>query len=281
MEKNVIQVYITNHYEKVKNIDAIKDKYFGFGDLIRGTISLYLLSKKLNYNFYVDTHLHPISKYLEPIFCPYITYIDENINKIPYVGGNHNVSTHNSFTNFFNFVKSSQNIIAVFSNDVSANNMIITNDCKEFCKLFLQPQPFFLTQINSFIDNLPLKNYNVFQFRMGDDEVVYNKDINIDYNKFFNKFISKNLFNPKEDIIISDSKKLKDYAKSKGYNTTQFNPKHFGVHNDEKSTQELLLEIFMMSKAKKIKSYTVYSWTSGFTYWISKIYDIPYEKIVL
>jgi hypothetical protein len=105
--------------------------------------------------------------------------------------------------------------------------------------------------------------------------------VKVNYKDLINKFIQKKKLNPIEDLIISDSKKLKECAKELGLYTTDIEPRHFGVHNDDKSTKELLLELFIMIKAQKIKSYTVYSWKSGFSLWISKIYDIPLEHITI
>jgi hypothetical protein len=275
----VIQVYLTNHEEKCAAITTMKDKYLGFGDLLRGTIALYQLSKYNKFNFYVHINLHPISNYIIPLECPFDNYIQENKDIIPYVGVNHNNSNYLSFNNYFNFIKSKNDIILVLCNDNA--NQVLTEDCKLFFKNFLQPKDFFQLEINKFLDDIPIKNYNIFQFRMGDSEMVYNQDVKVNYKDLINKFIQKKKLNPIEDLIISDSKKLKECAKELGLYTTDIEPRHFGVHNDDKSTKELLLELFIMIKAQKIKSYTVYSWKSGFSLWISKIYDIPLEHITI
>ena len=276
-QKNVIQVFLTNHEEKCAHITSMKDKYLGFGDLLRGTIALYQLSKYNKFNFYVHINLHPISTYLVSLDCPFDTFIQENKDMIPYIGVNHNNSTYLSFNNYFNFIKSKNDIIPVLCNDNA--NQVLNEDCKLFCKEFLKPKDFFQLEINKFIDELPIKNYSIFQFRMGDSEVVYNQEVKGNYKDLINRFIQKKILNPNEDLIISDSKKLKECARELGLYTTNNEPRHFGVHNDDKSTKELLLEIFIMIKAKKIKSYSVYSWKSGFSLWISKIYDIPLEHI--
>ncbi len=279
-QKSVIQVYLTNHYEKCAHITTMKDKYLGFGDLLRGTIALYQLSKKYNYNYYVHIYLHPMSNYIVSLECPFDQFIQENRDIIPYVGVNHNDPTYLTFENYYNFIQSKQDIIPVLCNaNTSNNNNVLTEDCKIFMKHFLKPKDFFQLEINRFIDEIPIKNYNIFQFRMGDSELVYNQDVKQNYKHLIDKVISKKLLNPNEDIIISDSKTLKECARELGLYTTNIEPRHFGVHNDDRSTKELLLELFMMIKAKKIKSYSVYSWKSGFTFWISKIYDIPLEFI--
>ena len=56
-----------------------------------------------------------------------------------------------------------------------------------------------------------------------------------------------------------------------------FNDKicHLGVSNDYNSIQHTLFEFLLISKASKIKSYSSYSWISGFAHIISFIYNIP------
>ena len=43
-----------------KRLDA------GFGDLLRGTVHLYQLSKKMNFKLIVDTQFHPVSQFQLP-----------------------------------------------------------------------------------------------------------------------------------------------------------------------------------------------------------------------
>jgi len=42
-----------------------KDNFWGLGDLIRGTIATYQLSKKYNFELIIDIHNHPISNFLD------------------------------------------------------------------------------------------------------------------------------------------------------------------------------------------------------------------------
>lgn len=36
-----------------------------------------------------------------------------------------------------------------------------------------------------------------------------------------------------------------------------------------------LLEFYLITSARSIKTYTIYGWTSGFVLWSSKIFSIP------
>jgi hypothetical protein len=50
-----------------------------------------------------------------------------------------------------------------------------------------------------------------------------------------------------------------------------------GFTNDEESIRDTLFEFFLASKSNKIKTYSAYTWTSGFMTAINLIYDIPID----
>ena len=57
--------------------------------------------------------------------------------------------------------------------------------------------------------------------------------------------------------------------------------KHLGLDDDTNSTEEdygtrdTLVDFFLVLNSKVIKSYTTYTWISGFVFWISVVKDIP------
>jgi hypothetical protein len=56
---------------------------------------------------------------------------------------------------------------------------------------------------------------------------------------------------------------------------------HIGKDNDDKLIKNTLLEFFIMTNANKIKTYSNYTWISGFVLWASYIYNIPLTQITL
>ena len=80
--KTIIQVWThkcTNHIQD--NING----FWGLGDMIRGTIKLYQLCKKYNYNYIVDIRLHSISNFLNQMENPYSQLILDNADNIEFV----------------------------------------------------------------------------------------------------------------------------------------------------------------------------------------------------
>ena len=142
-------------------------------------------------------------------------------------------------------------------------------------KKILTPNSDLKDFISKTLQNIP-DNYNIIHYRLGDEELVRNKSNN-NINKYIEHF--KNNIE-KNDVLLSDSSFFKNVIKNLECNTIMLDviPKHIGYNIDE-SLKDTLLEFFLISKAVKIKTYTVYQWTSGFVKWISKIYDIPLTKI--
>ena len=73
--KTIIQVW--SHYYYNKKPDKYNN-FWGIGDILRGTMNLYLYCRKNNYNFVVDIHLHELSKYIIENNHSYTNLIEKN-----------------------------------------------------------------------------------------------------------------------------------------------------------------------------------------------------------
>ena len=54
-----------------------------------------------------------------------------------------------------------------------------------------------------------------------------------------------------------------------------------GYETDLEKLKNTFIYFHLIANSKKIKSYTEYSWTSGFVWWCKQIYDIPLEVVKL
>jgi len=157
--------------------------------------------------------------------------------------------------------------------------------------------------------NLKSKNYNVIHLRLGDfnvmqkemkieDKEILNqinfKDYNISYENLMKKCtkISKN----KPTIIMSDSNDFKNYVDKqniKNLIVMHQQSNHCSsqpgliAHSDKKNKihddhlKYVALDLHLMTLSKKIYSFSVYPWGSGFSYAVSKIYNIPLKIEIL
>ena len=201
MVKYVIQALTL----KVSN--RTDDHFWGFGDIIRGTIKLYQLSKKYNFELIIDKQHHPLSKYLLNKEHEFSQIVESNKNNIPFTSESENFILKN--------INKPIDVLIFFTNDKFTDP--ITPDCKEFIKQNFTPNIDFLDYIIEKIGHIPFKDYNILHYRLGDEELVKNiknKKINprryIDHiNK--NKTITEGV----NDILVSDSLDLKKIAKQK------------------------------------------------------------------
>jgi hypothetical protein len=129
-----------------------------------------------------------------------------------------------------------------------------------------QPNPFFL--------------FNILHYRIGDAEMVRGEFAPDNINKYMKNIIKKDLKNDDNIIFLSDSQQLKDAVKRNGtFFAFDTEIGHTGYHADIDKLQDTLFEFFIMTKATKIKSYTVNNWPSGFVKIAQDIYDVSTEFI--
>ena len=253
--------------QKVVNMTKTKtENFWGLGDIIRGTIKLYQLSKKMDFELIVDIQHHPISRFLK---CTNTKYPDL-------------IRNHKDNINFVlpgkveEYIKSSKYDVVIFlTNDLCDENDI-DDECKEFIRKIFTPNSFFEEYISVKKTELCINEYNIIHYRLGDQELIH-KNNSQSLLEYFNH-LQKN--KEDNDLLISDSESFKNYVKQNTkidlFNT---NTAHLGYEQNPSKTMDTLFELFLIIDAKKIKTYSIYSWISGFVYWIHKIYDIPLEKI--
>lgn len=261
--KTIIQVWThkcANHNQN--NVEG----FWGLGDMLRGTIKLYQLCKKYNYNYIVDIRLHSISNFLNQMDNPDSQLILDNRNNIEFV-------YPGDVENYIN-IRETYEIIYFFTND-HCDESIIDEDTKIFIQKLLLPNINFESYLNTKINNIPYEYYNIIHFRLGDNELVRGNNNNL--SKYLNIFLNNKTNN---DILISDSLTFKnEIQRITNTFTFDINPIHIGYSKDIDLFKNTLVDFFIMKKAKEIKTYSIYGWISGFTYWIGKIYDIPLINI--
>ena len=252
---------------KVSNLDQSNhSNIWGLGDLIRGTFQLYQICRKHNLLFELDFRNHPISQ------------IMIQKSKIKY-----NKTSKINFHIFMNALEMENFILKAAKNE-EKDLLIMTNGClplsdvyanhfKKFINKHLQLTSEYRKLLKK---SLPSpKSYEVLHIRLGDDYLIDNKNT---INKNISIILRSNL--NKDTILISDSDYLKDYAKRNfSARTLPTQPTHFGLKINAKQTFDNYLEFNILKGANKIKTFSNYSWISGFVYIPSIIYGIPLKNL--
>jgi hypothetical protein len=254
---NINQEHI-NKYNYLKETNF----YFGLGDLIRSTIKLYYLSKILPFQLIIDIQLHPISEFLKVEKHKYSNYVLDNKDKVEYV-------CYGALEDYIS--NNDSDVLLILSNDFY-DEKDIDIDCKNFIKHIFTPTQMFHEFILKKINTIPYDTFNIFHYRINDNEFL-NKSEEIKYNVYI-EHLTK--YKEKNDILITDTKKLKNYIYLYD-DIFMFDTKicHLGLSKDADAIRDTLFEFFLITLSNKIKTYCKIHEISGFVKWISKIYDIP------
>jgi hypothetical protein len=274
--KTVIHVYKQDI--KPENRPDTYNTYWGLGDCIRGSLTLFRLSKLLNFNLIVDVRHHPISSFLIDNNNPHRQFVDENIDNLKFYFYLNNLKNYleDSFQN--------NDIVCVHTNAFINEEEIyymkinpLTEEEKDFIKNIFKYNENCMNNFNLKSSIIP-ENFEIIHFRIGDNYCLNKTNLSPDdLIKFEDIFIK---YYKEGDLFICDNQSLKYYLRCK-YNIIVFDEPiaHIGVENNLAMIENTLFDFYIQSKSSKIKAYTTYEWISGFVQWNSKIYNIPLEKI--
>jgi len=260
----------------------------GFGDFIRGTISLYKLSRLFRFELMVDLSDHPSSNFLQYNINNIIGTINDtkeiyNIDEL-------------TLTNFLMEEFKTKDIVVLETN-CSYNNYnnvkhSIDTDCIEFLKKYFSANNIVIEHVNKKMQELQLNNkeFTTIHVRSGDRYMMkknskYEKYLNCNapirdeniYNIFQKIELIKDSIKNTHVLLLTDNQDISSILGSYfGFKTTQTKPIHFGLLSED--TSELLdtfVDYFLMAYSNKIISIKTDN-LSGFSYLCSKIYNIEY-----
>jgi len=257
--KTVIQVFSTKYDSE--------NGYHGIGDLLRSSLGMYNLSKQYNFNLIVDYSLHPIANFLRTITHKDTELVKTHKDKVIFLGGRGKI---------LNYIKKTRSDIIIFFGWLGTEvyDTKMTTESTNFMKEILVPNEIFSKKLERKILKIPYKDYTIIHYRLGDDEMNNNNEMK--YEHLLRHFM-KNY--EQTDILLSDCLNYKIYI-SKNVKIFTYKNKisHLGRNDNMNEIEHSLIELLILSRAKYIKSYTVYPWISGFTHMISYIYNIPLKS---
>lgn len=264
--KTIIFVWTT----KVSNLTTTSSEHFwGLGDIIRGMLATYMLCKKYNYEFIIDVQKHPIAKYLQIEEHRYIEYVKAQSN-ISFIFGD----------NLEDYIQqeSSEPLLLVTNKVVNLND--VDEDAKQKISKIFTKNSAFQEYYNNIITSIGIPGkYKIFHMRLGDNFLVRKK--HLDDNSLTNAVQVYSQHQDEDQIFISDNNALRNMIIKKLPNTKMFDIKeikHIGYHDDD-NLIDTLVEFFIVCESQSIKTYSVYSWISGFVLYPSILYNIPLEVL--
>ena len=246
-------------------------------------------------------------------------YFKEHSNTLNYfdnMKNNLNVSLSVSTKKSWGFFKKKIHIFSNYSDFIFKNpedklKHVISDNTKKFMKSNI----IFDKTVDDKFQELATKEYDVIHFRLGDYQILkdnkikiqddHDNNINttkfdISYDRCLDLVVKSIIDAEKHVVLLSDSNSLKDYVVKNiperyasklivlHYNSfhCSSNPGFLdNIITDKKDKKNKMfyvaLDMKICTQAQKIVSYSVYPWGSGFTFWLSRIYDIPiFSKVI-
>ncbi len=258
MNKSVVCVWTTQYHPLHK---PLIDIGIGLGDMIRGTLGLFEYCLKNNHSFYLDIQLHPISNILDlppSQFSDIVKSSKEEIKFIPYPDKVIEQST--------------DDVLLIACNFCPYEDFSLEG--KQFMLQVLTPKKWVSDIFESQLKRLNLNKYNIIHLRCGDNEFLSKRN---NWKRFVARQMIKYNYEH-NDLLLTDSVELKSHLKnSSNIKILTDTTAHLAHQFDSESLLNTMLEFYAITKATKIKAYSRYSHLSGFVYFPSVIYGIPFE----
>ena len=252
----------------------------GFGDMLRGTIQLYNMSKRMNFQLIVDTQLHPVSKLLVSRKHMYSNYVLQNQSEIVDM-------RHISKENLESVIRSKlrqDKPLLITTNCTPTDAM--TNDCKRFMRFILHPtdefKRYFIETRNKY--DIP-NNYAIAHFRLGDQELIKSDASSVDVAKYNElcQLVGHQMSKFSNLCIMSDSLEFKKYLCKRLrpefirriIPTTPIHLAHPDAAADVENIKETMFDFMLLINARFIKTHSKYEWISNFVMWASHIFNVP------
>lgn len=261
----------------------------GFGDMLRGTIHLFNMSRRLNFRLIVDTQLHPVSKLLIPHPHMYSNYVLEHQSEITTFIGSTEILEHTIKTN----LRGDKPLLV--STNVYPDESSITNDCKRFMRYLLRTNnefnKYFIEMRNKFHIT---DNYAIIHFRLGDHELIRDlssasdsndDDSRIDeYNKLYG-ILYHQMSKVPNLYIMSDSLEFKKYLLYRRIRperiipTTPIHLSHPDAAMNVENIKETMFDFMLLANARVVKTHSKYDWVSNFVKWTCRVHNVPVVNI--
>ena len=236
----------------------------GFGDYLRGSISIAHYAKYFGINFKLSMNTHLIGKY--------VINNNEDAFQLTEIKNIHGHSKYNEVYDIFTqFMKSNENILYITTNLIYSMKLP-TQDIKNTINSFLIFKPKYYEMAEQMFN---LKKYAVIHIRCS-DECFDTKLNTIKINTLFKEI--KNLQLSSNTIIMSNNYSLKKLIhKTLGFYFIDKKSVHTAKEKNLNELESTIIEYIILSKSSHTYCFTCYNHGSGFSEHCSVLNNIPYQ----
>lgn len=244
----------------------------GLGDFLRGTITLFQLSRIHGFDVHVDFTGHPLSRYIK----------------------RHDVIPDRGSRVVHEFFNQDNARLEPFLTEVSADETFVYTHCvpeepvDDACRAFILKRLQPVSELSDYIARvraeLGLDRYCTIHLRMGDSLMGQEASVPPVIEEWFQDRILPQW--GARVLVLSDNVSIKEELRQRfGVRTIEAKPVHLGQTNpdlnDTSDLHDTLAEFLLMSQSERIYQYSAYSWGSGFSEMCSRLYAVPLERITL
>ena len=271
---DVIVYQTINNTNCDKTIVNVFGTAFGFGDYLRGCITLAHYAKYFGINFKMCMNKNHIFNYLNNSEENNHQSID-NIEEVWSDNNPKSSAYYNFYLRIIKFMKSNQNTLYVESN-LMYGMKVPSQDIKNFINSSILFKPKYYEVAKQLFN---IENYNVIHIRTSDtsfhSEIHKNK-----VNNLFREI--KKLQLDTDTIVISNNNTLKQRINEAfGYHFIDKPSAHTAFVTNYNDLDSTVLEYIILSKSRHTYSFSCYSHGSGFSEQCSILNNIPYQVTLI
>jgi hypothetical protein len=289
-----------------KIIHVYQEKYAsgvfptGLGDFIRSCFFIIQFCNKYNFQYEIIIN-HPIANFLNKFYLPNAfnsNILNNRVFKFSETNWAESVFDNQNYIEKFLLIKQKFNqyvdylcSLPVVNHSVFSYNILFpydqisTEECDVIRSIF-EPSREISEKIDEILDSLELtKNeYIIFHVRSGDSYLKgENKIFNSLYFEIIKNEIIEIIFKNKDIniLLIADNNEIKiilheyfPFIKYLIYDITHIGE---GIQLDIDKVKNTMIDFYLIANSSSIFSFTSYPHGSGFSYWCSKIFNIPYK----
>jgi len=298
---------LKKHVKKIYHI--YQEKYAnnsnptGFGDFIRSCFFIIQFSIKYNFDYEILIN-HPIAEFLQNYASEYFNskILNKSLNNTVHIFSDTNwtETIFDKQNNIQQFILSKQKYnlfihylcsLPIINNTIFSYNIFfpidnISLELIDKIKFIFEPSREIIQCVDETLLYLDLvkNNFLVLHIRSGDSYLKgENKIFNSLYFEIIKNEIIEIIFNNKDKsvLLIADNNEIKYLLRDKFPHFKLYfkDITHLGegVELEREKVKNTLLDFYLMSYATAIYSFTSYPHGTGFSYWCSKLYNIPYK----
>ena len=259
-----VQLFV--QHDPNKTIVSVLDHSYGFGDFLRGSITLAQYAKKYNLKLKLNLSKHNIQSYLQKV--QEVIPEKEKIHEMKF-----GIQKDRDLAEIIKqFIFTAESHIYIESNMFYDTNLV-TPDIKEWINSQLVFKQHYYDKVKELV---PFIKYQVVHIRCK-DEVFNNYFTDGD---FFYKI--KELGLNTSTIVISSNNSLKRQINSLfGFYYLDIPVSHTATTKNVNELESTVLDYIILSKSSSTYCFSYYGHGSGFSEQCSILHDIPYKMTLM